>query len=125
MFFYYFFRYALILILGNFVKYLGIPSFYELPYIILIPFNYLAISYGIKHPLEKRKDIEYKKIKKTLIILGIIINTTVILLFNPNLISWIILTTSTIIILLLSTPKHEKIKDETQKYIDEYFNTHK
>ena len=42
------------------MKYLGIPSFYELPYLILIPFNYLAINYGIKHPLEKRKDIEYR-----------------------------------------------------------------
>lgn len=123
--FYYFFRYTLILLLGNFVKYLGIPSFYELPYLILIPFNYLAINYGIKHPLEKRKDIEYKKIKKPLITLCIIINTIVILLFNPNLISWIFLTISSIIILHLSTPKYEKINEETQNYIDEYFNTHK
>ena len=60
--FYYFFRYVLILLLGNFVKYLGIPSFYELPYLILIPFNYLAINYGIKHPLKKRNDIEYKNV---------------------------------------------------------------
>ena len=123
--FYCFFRYTLILILGNFVKYLGIPSFYELPYLILIPFNYLAISYGIKHPLEKRKNIEYKRIKKTLIILCIIANTIIIFLFNPNLLSWIILVTSTIIILLLSTPKQEKTQDETQKYIDEYFNARK
>ena len=123
--FYYFFRYTLILLLGNFVKYLGIPSLYELPYLLLIPFNYLAISYGIKHPLEKSKDIEYKKIKKTFIILCILINTIVVFLFNPDLISWVILTMSTIIILLLNTPKHEKIQDETQKYIDEYFNNHK
>ena len=96
-----------------------------MPYWILIPFNYLAINYGIKHPLEKRKDIEYKKIKKPLITLCVVANIIILFLFNPNLISGIILITSTIIILLLSTPKYEKIKDETQKYIDQYFNDNK
>ena len=123
--FYYFFRYTLILLLGNFIKYLGIPSFYELPYLILIPFNSLAINYAIIHPLKKRKDIEYKKIKKTLIVLCVVVNTFVIFIFNPNLISWIILTISSVVILFLSTPKYEKIQEETQKYINEYYNTHK
>ena len=124
-FLYYFFRYSIFLLLGNFIKYLGIPSLYELPYLILIPFNYLAINYGIKHPLEKRKDIEYKKIKLPLIIMCVILNTIIILIFKPNFVSWLILVVSTIIILFLNTPKHEKIKDETQKYIGEYFNNNK
>lgn len=121
--FYYIFRYSIILLLGHFVRYLGIPSFYELPYLVLIPFNFLAISYGIKHPLEKRKDIQYKKYKKIFIFICVLINTIFILLLKPVLIAWIILISSTIVILLLSTPKYEKINDETQKYIDEYYKT--
>lgn len=122
---FYFSHYVIFLLLGNFIKYLGIPSIYELPVLILIPFNYLAIIYGIKYPLEKRKDVKYSKIKIQLIILSSIFDTIIILIFEPTLIAWIILTLSTIIMLLLIRPKHEIIQNETQKNIDEYFSTHK
>ena len=69
MLIYYVLRYVVVILLGYFIKFVGLPSIYDLSFLIYIPFNYIAISYGILNPVNKRKDVSYNKIIKLYIII--------------------------------------------------------
>lgn len=113
------------MIIGEYIRILGIPSIYSLPKIVLIPFGFLAIRYGILHQIERTKEIDYKKIKLILIMITILINTGIIILINSNIISWIILNTTTTISLWIFKPRNEILKEITDKNIKEYFEEKK
>lgn len=118
---YYFFKYALIMTIGYLIKYIGIPNIFSLPFIVLILYNYLAILYGIKRPLENRRDIKYKDILIPMIILTNIFDTVLIYISDVTIGGWIILIISNTLELIIAKPKYEKINEENKKYIDEYF----
>ena len=71
---YYFFRYSLIMLIGYLLKYVVIYSIFNLPYIIIIAYNYLAILYGIKKPLEIRRDIRFNKLLCPLMLMTTLLN---------------------------------------------------
>lgn len=119
---YYFFRYSLIIMIGVAIKYIGVPSIYDMPFIVPILYNFLAIRFGIIHPLEVRKDIKYKDIRNLMMFLTSTLNIVLMYLSYVNMTYHILFIFSNIIILLFSKPKYEKIDEETQKYIDDYFN---
>lgn len=119
---YYFFRYSLIIMIGVAIKYIGVPSIYDMPFIVPILYNFLAIRFGIIHPLEVRKDIKYKDIRNSMMFLTSTLNIVLMYLSYVNVSYAILFIFINIIILLFSKPKYEKIDEETQKYIDDYFN---
>lgn len=121
----YILKYALIIILGEYIRILGIPSIYSLPKIVLIPFGFLAIRYGILYQIENKKEIDYKKEKMFLIIITTIINTGILILIQSNIFSWFILNITTIITLWLFKSKKEQLKEITDKNIKEYFQEKK
>jgi len=118
---YYFFRYAQIMIIGYLIKYIGITDIFSLPCWMMIIYNYIAILYGIKRPLEERKDIKYSDILFKLIVLSTILNTIIIYISNNSITCWIILCISNIIELILSKPRYEKNIEQIQKNINDYF----
>jgi hypothetical protein len=122
---YYFCRYALIIVLGHAIKHIGIPSIFSLPYIVFIPYNYLAVLYGIKKPLEKRKDIKYKKLLIPLLVLTTLLDTIIIYDSNIPFSGWIILSIINITELIVMKPNYEKIQEDTKSYIDDYFKNKK
>lgn len=121
----YIIKYALIIIIGEYIRILGIPSIYSLPKIVLIPFGFLAIRYGILYQIEKAKEIDYKKEKITLIIITTIINTGMLKLIQSNTLSLLILNITTVITLWLFKSKKERIKEITDRNIKEYFQEKK
>ncbi len=119
------YRYPLILLLAHFIYILYIPSIYSLPIIVLIPFNYLAINYGIRKPLQE-KGISYRNNLAKLILFTIICISLILLLVKDSLISdpqiaWLVFTATDIIELFLMVPKKEKQKESMQENIDNYF----
>lgn len=119
------YRYPLILLLAHFIYILYIPSIYSLPIIVLIPFNYLAINYGIRKPLQE-KGISYRNNLAKLILFTIICISLILLLVKDSLISdpqiaWLVFTATDIIELFLMIPKKEKQKETIQENIDNYF----
>lgn len=119
------YRYPLILLLAHFIYILYIPSIYSLPIIVLIPFNYLAINYGIRKPLQE-KGISYRNNLAKLILFTIICISLILLLVKDSLISdpqiaWLVFTATDIIELFLMIPKKEKQKESMQENIDNYF----
>lgn len=119
---YYFFRYSLIICIGIGIKYFGLPSIYDMPFIVPILYNFLAIRFGIIHPLEVRKDIKYKDMLYFMLIMTSTLNIIIMYLSYVNLSYAVLFIFSNLIILLFSKPKHEKIEEETQKNINDYFN---
>lgn len=69
MLIYYWFRYFTVILLGYFIKFIGLPSIYSLSYLIYIPYNFLALSYGFFTPLRKRKDGFYYHFLKPYLLL--------------------------------------------------------
>ncbi len=119
------YRYPLILLLAHFIYILYIPSIYSLPILVLIPFNYLAINYGIRKPLQE-KGISYRNNLAKLILFTIICISLILLLVKDSLISdpqiaWLVFTATDIIELFLMVPKKEKQKESMQENIDNYF----
>lgn len=119
------YRYPLILLLAHFIYILYIPSIYSLPILVLIPFNYLAINYGIRKPLQE-KGISYRNNLAKLILFTIICISLILLLVKDSLISdpqiaWLVFTATDIIELFLMIPKKEKQKESMQENIDNYF----
>lgn len=113
--------YALFLFIGDWIKYLGIPSIYNLPYFVLIPFNFLSISYSIKKSYKKMENKKYKQLIIPLIFLYSVLDTIVILLFEAMLTPWIIIISTTVITLLVIKPAKETIEQKTKKNIEQYF----
>ena len=118
---YYFFRYSLIIFIGYLIKFVVIYSIFNLPYIVIIVYNYLAILYGIKKPLEIRKDIKYNKILCPLIFMTTLLNTIFMALLSISFSRWFIISIINIIELIFMKPNYEKNEEKTQKYIEEYF----
>lgn len=122
---YYFFSYFLIIILGDLIKVLHIPSIYTLSFIAIIAYDFLAIQYGIKYPLNKRLDINSKSL-----FIPMSIMSSLLLLFLMKLNH---LGSSEIIIVLLTNffmfyfmkPKRQKDKEISDKNIKEYFESKK
>ena len=123
------YRYPLILLLAHFIYILYIPSIYSLPILVLIPFNYLAIQYGIRKPLQE-KGISYQHHLAKLILFTTICISLTLLLVKDSLrssqeITWLVFITSNIIELFLMVPKKEKQEEAIQKNIDNYFEKKK
>ena len=118
---YYFFRYALIMLIGYLLKYVVIYIIFHLPYIIIIAYNYLAILYGIKKPLEIRRDIRFNKLLCPLMLMTTLLNTIFMALLSISFSRWFIISIINIIELIFMKPNYEKNEDKTQKYIEEYF----
>ena len=78
------YRYPLILLLAHFIYILHIPSIYSLPILVLIPFNYLAINYGIRKPLQE-KGISYQNNLVKLILFTIICISLILLFVKDSL----------------------------------------
>jgi|GEM_PF-2149925 hypothetical protein len=119
------YRYPLILLLAHFIYILHIPSIYSLPILVLIPFNYLAINYGIRKPLQE-KGISYQNNLVKLILFTIICISLILLFVKDSLrsslqIAWLVFITIDIIELFLMVPKKEKQKETIQENIDNYF----
>lgn len=118
---YYFFRYALIMLIGYLLKYVVIYSIFNLPYIIIIAYNYLAILYSIKKPLEIRRDIRFNKLLCPLMLMTTLLNTIFMALLSISFSRWFIISIINIIELIFMKPNYEKNEEKTQKYIEEYF----
>lgn len=117
----YVFNYTLIMILGHLISKIGLTSIYRLPIYMLPVFNLLAISYAIKYPMERKKDLTKREIFIPLLILTTIIDSLIVIFAEPYFIIWITLIISNAIELYLMKPATEKNKEEAQKNIDEYF----
>lgn len=113
------------MILGDIVKIIKLPNIYSLPIIVTILFNYLAIQYGIKYPIEKRKDITKKELFIPILIFSSII-LTFLLKTNDHSNSMIIIALlANYIELYLMKPKHEQIEEIITKNIKDYFESKK
>lgn len=121
----YIFNYALVMLLGHLISKIGLTSIYRLPIYILPAFNLLAISYTIKYPMERKKDVIKSEVFKTLLIATTIIDTLIVIFTEPYFAVWLVLIISNAIELYLMKPKTEKINEETQKNIAEYYKKHK
>lgn len=117
----YFFNYLIIMLIGFLIKYIGLTDVFNMPYYVLILYDFLAIEFGIKKPLEKNRNVKYRDIRTLLIILSTILNTILVYLSYWNFVSWVLLSVSNILILIFIKPNYEKIEEETGKNIKEYF----
>ena len=125
MLIYYVLRYVVVILLGYFIKFVGLPSIYDLSFLIYIPFNYIAISYGILNPVNKRKDVSYNKIIKLYIIITSLIAFLFVWLISKDIFNGLILGIINIIELLCIKPSFIKNNQITSQNIDDYFKNHK
>lgn len=125
MLIYYVLRYVVVILLGYFIKFIGLPSIYDLSFLIYIPFNYIAISYGILNPVNKRKDVSYNKIIKPYIVMTSLIAFLFAWLISKDIFNGLILAVINIIELLCIKPSFIKNNQITSKNIDDYFKKHK
>ena len=125
MLIYYVLRYVVVILLGYFIKFIGLPSIYDLSFLLYIPFNYVAISYGILNPVNKRKDVSYNKIIKLYIVITSLIAFLFAWLISKDIFNGLILAVINIIELLCIKPSFIKNNQITSKNIDDYFKKHK
>lgn len=125
MLIYYVLRYVVVILLGYFIKFVGLPSIYDLSFLIYIPFNYIAISYGILNPVNKRKDVSYNKIIKLYIIITSLIAFLFVWLISKDIFNGLILGIINIIELLCIKPSFIKNDQITLQNIADYFKNHK
>lgn len=125
MLIYYVLRYVVVILLGYFIKFIGLPSIYDLSFLLYIPFNYVAISYGILNPVNKRKDVSYNKIIKPYIVMTSLIAFLFAWLISKDIFNGLILAVINIIELLCIKPSFIKNNQITSKNIDDYFKKHK
>ena len=125
MLIYYVLRYIVVILLGYFIKFIGFPSLYELSYLFYIPFNYIAISYGLLNPVNKRKDTSYYKLIKPYIIITSLIAFLFTWLICNNFSGGFILAIINVIELLCFKPAFIKNNYQTSQNIAAYFKNHK
>mgnify|MGYP004487291975 FL=1 len=125
MLIYYVLRYVVVILLGYFIKFVGLPSIYDLSFLIYIPFNYIAISYGILNPVNKRKDVSYNKIIKLYIVITSLIAFLFVWLISKDIFNGLILGIINIIELLCIKPSFIKNDQITLQNIADYFKNHK
>lgn len=125
MLIYYVLRYVVVILLGYFIKFVGLPSIYNLSFLIYIPFNYIAISYGILNPVNKRKDVSYNKLIKLYIIITSLIAFLFVWLISKDVFNGLILVVINIIELLCIKPSFIKNDQITSQNIADYFKNHK
>lgn len=125
MLIYYVLRYVVVILLGYFVKFVGLPSIYDLSFLIYIPFNYIAISYGILNPVNKRKDVSYNKLIKPYIVITSLIAFLIVWLISKDVFNGLILVVINIIELLCIKPSFIKNNQIISQNIDDYFKKHK
>ena len=125
MLIYYVLRYVVVILLGYFIKFVGLPSIYDISFLIYIPFNYIAISYGILNPVNKRKDVSYNKIIKLYIIITSLIAFLFVWLISKDIFNGLILGIINIIELLCIKPSFIKNDQITSQNIADYFKNHK
>lgn len=125
MLIYYVLRYVDVILLGYFIKFVGLPSIYDLSFLIYIPFNYIAISYGILNPVNKRKDVSYNKIIKSYIVITSLITFLFVWLISKDIFNGLILAIINIIELLCIKPSFIKNDQITSQNIADYFKNHK
>ena len=66
-------NYFLLMIIADLIYILKLPSIFSMNAIAILIFNYIAITYGIKRPLENNKDLTKKDIYKPILITSSII----------------------------------------------------
>ena len=125
MLIYYVLRYVVVILLGYFIKFIGLPSIYDLSFLLYIPFNYVAISYGILNPVNKRKDVSYNKIIKPYIVMTSLIAFLFAWLISKDIFNGLILAVINIIELLCIKPSFIKNDQITSQNIADYFKNHK
>lgn len=118
-------RYLLIMIIGDAVKVLGIPSIYHLPLLVFIFYNFLAISFGIKNPLEKRRDIKHKDLLLPFLFISSAFYFYIIYTLDLAWYLFFIFMLVNILEFILLKPKHEMLEKKMQKNIEDYFKNHK
>lgn len=118
-------RYLLIMIIGDAVKVLGIPSIYHLPLLVFIFYNFLAISFGIKNPLEKRRDIKHKDLLLPFLLISSAFYFYIIYTLDLAWYLFFIFMLVNILEFILLKPKHEMLEKKMQKNIQYYFKNHK
>lgn len=118
-------RYLLIMIIGDAVKVLGIPSIYHLPLLVFIFYNFLAISFGIKNPLEKRRDIKHKDLLLPFLFISSAFYFYIIYTLDLAWYLFFIFMLVNILEFILLKPKHEMLEKKMQKNIQYYFKNHK
>jgi len=93
--------------------------------IAILLFNYLAIKFTIKIPLERNKNLTKKDIYKPLLIVSSII-ITILMKKNYHAISTIIIVLiGNFIEIYLMKPSDEKLKELMDKNIKEYYENKK
>jgi len=117
---YYVFNYSIIMILGHFIL-----NIYNLPEIAILCYNTLAISFGIKYKISKRKDVSKKEVLKYLLILTTIFNFGLIYVLKLSFTKGSVLILSNIIQLNLFKVKKEELEFDTKRKIEEYFSKKK
>lgn len=117
-------KYILIIILGDLVKILGIYSIYSLPWIVLIPFNYLAIKYGIIYPARKKNEKDYKTISIPLTVATTALDILFLSILGVERSSIIVLSISNILgMIYLLRNEDKNLPENIAKHnIDEYFS---
>lgn len=125
MLIYYVLKYVVVILLGYFINFVGLPSIYDLSFLIYIPFNYIAISYGILNPVNKRKDVSYNKIIKLYIVITSLIAFLFVWLINKDIFHGFMLAIINIIELLCIKPSFIKNNQIISQNIDDYFKKHK
>ncbi|MBD9075075.1 hypothetical protein EGP91_03625 [bacterium] len=125
MLIYYVLRYVVVILLGYFIKFVGLPSIYDLSFLIYIPFNYIAISYGILNPVNKRKDVSYNKLIKPYIVITSLIAFLFVWLISKDVFNGLILVVINIIELLCIKPSFIKNNQIISQNINDYFKKHK
>lgn len=125
MLIYYVLRYVVVILLGYFIKFIGLSSIYDLSFLIYIPFNYIAISYGILNPVNKRKDVSYNKIIMPYIVITSLIAFLFAWLISKDIFNGLILAVINIIELLCIKPSFIKNDQATSQNIADYFKNQK
>lgn len=118
-------NYFLLMIIAELIYIIKIPSIFSMNAIAILLFNFLAIKFTIKHPLEKNKNLTKKDIYKPLLIVSSII-ITILMKKNYHAISTIIIVLiGNFIEIYLMKPKDEKLKELMDKNIKEYYENKK
>lgn len=118
-------NYFLLMIIAELIYILKLRSIFSMNAIAILLFNYLAIKFTIKIPLERNKNLTKKDIYKPLLIVSSII-ITILMKKNYHAISTIIIVLiGNFIEIYLMKPKDEKLKELMDKNIKEYYENKK
>lgn len=109
------------MVIGHAIQVFNIPSMYRLHWIVLIPYNFLAVRYGIQYPMIRKQDISWKKAFWPLLISTTIFDMILLRFVNASPESFLVLLIAHIVEFILMKPKYEKNQDMIQRNIENYY----